>query len=390
MSDKTLDCSDLDRHMGVPMQSGRIRDPLGNMDIRRWAQAMHYPNRLHYDDAYAADSRFGRLVAPLSFAIATDDGHGAAPACVGRIPDSHLLFGGDEWWFYGPRIVAGDLIEVQRIPFDYVVKDTKFAGSTCFQRGDNFYRNGGGELIAKQRSTTIRYRADLAREMSSLEASDDPDWSDAQLEELEARKFEYIKSLHELGHGKRWWDEIGKGDALPTRVIGPHSIASFTTEWRAYLFTIWCGVHRRTDLDMEALGFTGPMAGKEQDPVLELENPELTDGAYIGPSRGHLFPRWARYIGMPRGYGYGASMGAWILDYLSGWAGEWGMVVHSSCSYRGPAFTGDITVMTASVVDKLVDERGRALVQIDVKMANQLGVVMATAKAEVELPRRQG
>lgn len=390
MSDKTLDCSDLDRHMGVPMQSGRIRDPLGNMDIRRWAQAMHYPNRLHYDDAYAADSRFGRLVAPLSFAIATDDGHGAAPACVGRIPDSHLLFGGDEWWFYGPRIVAGDLIEVQRIPFDYVVKDTKFAGPTCFQRGDNFYRNGGGELIAKQRSTTIRYRADLAREMSSLEASDDPDWSDAQLEELEARKFEYIKSLHELGHGKRWWDEIGKGDALPTRVIGPHSIASFTTEWRAYLFTIWCGVHRRTDLDMEALGFTGPMAGKEQDPVLELENPELTDGAYIGPSRGHLFPRWARYIGMPRGYGYGASMGAWILDYLSGWAGEWGMVVHSNCSYRGPAFTGDITVMTASVVDKLVDERGRALVQIEVKMANQLGVVMATAKAEVELPRRQG
>lgn len=390
MSDKTLDCSDLDRHMGVPMQTARIRDPLGNMDIRRWAQAMHYPNRLHYDDAYAADSRFGRLVAPLSFAIATDDGHGAAPACVGRIPDSHLLFGGDEWWFEGPRIVAGDLIEVQRIPFDYVVKDTKFAGPTCFQRGDNFYRNQGGELIAKQRSTTIRYRADLAREMSSLDASDDPEWSDAQLEELEARKFEYIKSLHELGHGKRCWDDIRKGDALPARVIGPHSIASFTTEWRAYLFTIWCGVHRRTDLDMEALGFTGPMAGKEQDPVLELENPELTDGAYIGPSRGHLFPRWARYIGMPRGYGYGASMGAWILDYLSGWAGEWGMVVHSNCSYRGPAFTGDITVMTASVVDKLVDERGRALVQIEVKMANQLGVVMATAKAEVELPRRQG
>jgi len=105
-------------------------------------------------------------------------------------------------------------------------------------------------------------------------------------------------------------------------VFGPHSIASLTTEWRAYLFTIWCGVHRRTDLDIEALGFTADMAGKEQDPVMEKENPELTDGAYIGPSRGHLFPRWARYIGMPRAYGYGASMGAWILDYLSGWAGS--------------------------------------------------------------------
>jgi hypothetical protein len=147
-------------------------------------------------------------------------------------------------------------------------------------------------------------------------------------------------------------------------------------------------MHRRTDLDFEALGFTAEMAGKEQDPVMERENPELSDGAYIGPSRGHLFPRWARRIGMPRAYGYGASMGAWILDYLSGWAGEWGMVVHSSCSYRSPAFSGDVTYLKASVIDKLVDEQGRSLVQIDCRMTNQLGATMATAKAEVELPRR--
>jgi len=111
-----------------------LKEPLANNDIRRWVQAMHYPNRLHYEDDFAAESRFGRIVAPLSFAVATDDGHGSAPACVGRIPNSHLIFGGDEWWFYGPRIVAGDLIHNERIPFDYVVKETKFAGPTCFQR----------------------------------------------------------------------------------------------------------------------------------------------------------------------------------------------------------------------------------------------------------------
>ena len=117
-------------------------------------------------------------------------------------------------------------------------------------------------------------------------------------------------------------------------------------------------MHRRTDIDLAELGFTADMAGKEMDPELEKINPEQTDGAYIGPSRGHLFPRWARYIGMPRGYGYGASMGAWILDYLAGWAGEWGMVVHSNCAYRGPAFTGDVTYFNASVIDKKVDEAG--------------------------------
>lgn len=388
MSDLILDCSDLDKHMGKPIQPGRLKEPLANNDIRRWVQAMHYPNRLHYDDEFAEEGRFGRIVAPQSFPVACDDGHGTAPSCVGFIPDSHLIFGGDEWWFHGPRVYGGDLIVNERVPLDYVVKETKFAGPTCFQRGDNKYYNQDGDLIATQRSTAIRYRADLAREAGSMDATEDPEWSDDELNKLEDQKFEWIKMLHDLGHGKRYWDDVNVGDQLPTRIIGPHSIASFTTEWRAYLFTIWCGVHRRTDLDMEALGFTPEMAGKEQDPVHEKINPEQTDGAYVGPSRGHLFPRWARYIGMPRSYGYGASMGAWILDYFGGWAGEWGQVVHSNCSYRGPAFTGDITIMNAEVIDKMTDEEGRNLVQVDFKMKNQLGTTMATAKAEIELPKK--
>lgn len=388
MSEKLLDCSDLDRHMGVAMQPARIKDPIANNDIRRWAQAMHYPNRLHYDDDFAAESRFGRLVAPQSFAVAMDDGHGCHPASAGSIPNSHLVFGGDEYWFYGPRMFAGDQVRNERAPFDYVVKETKFAGPTCFQRGDNNYYNQNDELIVKQRSTAIRYRADLAREMGAMTATEEPEWSDEQIAELEDRKFEWIKMLHDLGHGKRFWEDVSPGEQLPTRLFGPHSIASFTTEWRAYLFTIWGGTHRRTDLDLLALGYEPDMAGHENDPVMERENPELTDGAYYGPSRGHLFPRWARHIGMPRPYGYGASMGSWILDYLAGWAGEWGNVVHANCFYRGPAFTGDITVMNAEIIDKTIDEAGRHIIQVDCKMKNQLDSILATAIAEIELPTK--
>ncbi|NML05825.1 MaoC family dehydratase N-terminal domain-containing protein [Sphingomonas sp. G-3-2-10] len=387
MTDRILDCSDLDQYMGKPIAPARMKEPLHNNDFRRWVQAMHYPNLLHYDHDFAAESRYGRLVAPQSFAVAADDGHGAGPACVGRIPNSHLIFGGDEWWFYGPKIFGGDDIINEKVPFDYVVKDTKFAGPTCFQRGDNNYYNQHGELIAKQRSTSIRYRNDLAVEMASLDATEDPVWTDEEIADLEERKLEFIDMMHALGHGKRYWDDVNVGDALPVRVFGPHSIASLTTEWRAYLFTIWGSTHR-PGFDLEGLGFDPAMAGHENDPVMEKINPELTDGAYFGPSRGHLFARWARYIGMPRPYGYGASMGAWILDYLAGWAGEWGQVVHVNSAYRGPAFTGDATIMTATVIDKLTDAEGRKLIQVDCKMANQLGTTMATAKGEIELPVR--
>ena len=68
MPDKTLDCSDLDRIMGKPLTTWTLRDDLHNNDFRRWAQAMHYPNLIHYDDDYAARGRYqlaGRSIAVL-------------------------------------------------------------------------------------------------------------------------------------------------------------------------------------------------------------------------------------------------------------------------------------------------------------------------------------
>jgi hypothetical protein len=387
MATQTLDCSDIDQYLGKPMDYSPLREPIGNNDIRRWVHAMHYPNLLHFDPDYAAASRWGRIVAPQSFPIATDDGHGAGPACVGKIPESHLLFGGDEWWFYGPRVFAGDIITNERVPYDYKVKDTKSFGMTCFQRGDNNYRNQNGELLAKQRSTGIRYSAHAGGEAVNMDDAEEPVWTDDELESVEERKFAWLKMLMELGHKERWWDDVNVGDQLPERVFGPHSIASFTTEWRAYLMNTWGTMNLRKN-DLEALGFTREMAGYENDPEMMLINAFLTDGAYYGPSRGHLFPHYARKIGMPRGYGYGASMGSWITDYFAGWAGEHGMVVHSNANYRGPALTGDITVQTGEVVDKMVDEEGRHLVQVKHTMANQKGGIQATAIAEIQLPKK--
>ncbi len=383
----TLDCSDIDQYLGKPIKSSPVREPIGNNDIRRWVQAMHYPNLLHYDPAYAREGRWGKLVAPQSFPIVIDDGHGSAPACVGKIPNSHLLFGGDEWWFHDVRVHGGDTINNERIPFDYAVKNTGFAGPTCFQRGDNFYRNQHGELIAQQRSTSIRYLAHAGAENTNPDDAEDTEWTDAELAGLEDRKFEWIKMLHDLGHNPRYWDDVNIGDQLPERVFGPHSIVSFATEWRSYLFTCWGTLDRR-EINLEDFGFSPEFAGHENDPIMERINPELTDGGYYGASRGHMFPYWARKIGMPRAYGYGASMGAWVTDYLAGWAGEHGMVVHSVANYRGPALCGDITIQTAEVVDKLIDAEGRHLVQVKHKMANQKGTTMATATAEIMLPKK--
>jgi hypothetical protein len=183
------------------------------------------------------------------------------------------------------------------------------------------------------------------------------------------------------------FDSVKVGDRLATNALGPHSLASFATEWRAYPMTTWGAMRKGpTTVRAEALGYTKEMSGFEGDRRMERVNPELTDGAYYGPSRGHLQPRWAQHVGMARGYGYGASMGAWVLDYVAAWAGEWGLITHSNSQYRNPAFTGDATVIDGEVIDTRVERKRRHLVTVQVELRNQAEAILARATVDVELP----
>jgi hypothetical protein len=378
-----FDTSDVDRWIGVPLGGAHMRDDVHVNDIRRWAQGMQNPNPLYYDDTYAAESRFGRIVAQQSFSVCTDDSHGAAPAIQGTIPGTHMIFGGDEWWFYGQRIRPGDRIRQDRMLFDYKVSETKFAGPTMFSRGDTTYINQSGMVVAKQRSTSVRYRADDARDKALFMQDQHPQWSDEELADLEKRKFEYIQSIRDLGHDRRLF--VREGDALPQRVIGPHTVASFTTEWRSYLMTVWGAAHEYGETSTMQAGWLPEMSRDEEGAKIDPSN---ADGLYKGPSRGHVQTRYAQLIGMPREYGYGASMGAWIMDYLTNWAGEWGFVRHSNMQYRSPALSGDATFLHGDVarVDH-ADPSGRPVATVKVVMKNQDDAVMAAGEAEIVLPR---
>lgn len=378
-----FDTSDVDRYVGKPVGGGQLKEPVTVTDIRRWVQAMAYPNPIHYDDEAAEKSVFGRIVAPQSFTICCDVGHGAGPAIVGNIPGTHMIFGGDEWWFAGPRIYPGDLLRMRRRFVDYKVADTKFAGPTMFSRGETVYVNQRGDRVAKQWSTAVRYRADIARERGFFEeTAPRPSWTAERLEGIEAQRRTWIRSRAGLRSPRV--EELETGQRLPTRPMGPHSLPSLATEWRGYVFTVWgSSVHEGPDHLTEA-GWL-----KEMDRDLEgaKEDPELGDGLYHGPSRGHTDEEHARLIGMPRGYGYGASMGAWVLDYVSAWAGDQGFIRHSAVQYRFPAFDGDLTLLDAEVTAARHDATlGTGIATLEVTMTNQDGTVMAKGPVEVELP----
>jgi acyl dehydratase len=319
-----------------------------------------------------------------------DVGHGVQPACVGKIPGSHLIFGGEEWWFYGSRLRPGDLLFQTRRFHDYKLAQTKFAGPTLFSRGDTIHHNQHGTLVAKERSTSIRYDAAEAErlKMYGTQLPPKPRWTRQQLAEVDKVRHAWILSGRS-GVSPRF-DEVDVGDRLPRRVLGPHSIMTFTTEYRAFSENIWGGykwVAPEGVKDPWVNQDAGWVEGFTLDDEAAKIDPRFRDGLAMGPSRGHVDESYADEIGMHRAYGYGATMGAWVTDYLSYWAGNDGFVRHVKSQFRGPAFEGDVTYFDAEVTSKTPDsEWGVPLVGVQIKLANQDGSVVVTATAEVELP----
>jgi acyl dehydratase len=378
-----LDTSDVDRHVGRPVGGGQLKEPVTVTDIRRWAQGMQYPNPIHYDDEVAAGSSWGRIVAPQSFTICCDVGHGAGPAIVGSLPGSHMIFGGDEWWFAGPRIFPGDHLRMRRRFVDYKVSDTKFAGPTMFSRGETVYTNQRGEMVARQWSTAVRYLAEEARRRGFFEqAAPPPTWTEERLAQVAAQRAAWVASR--AGATGPVLEEVEVGQRLPTRPIGPHTLSTFATEWRSYIFTVWGSNYQEGPDHLTEAGWL-----PEMDRQLEAAkaDPSLGDGLYSGPSRGHTDVDHAKVIGMPRAYGYGASMGAWVLDYVGMWVGDQGSTRHSAVQYRFPAFEGDVTYLDGEVTATRHDPTlGAGIVTIEVVMTTQDGAVMAKGPVEVEIP----
>lgn len=376
--DNALDTSDVDRYVGQPVAGGQLKEPIAVNDIRRWVQGLDYPNAIHFEEDAATRTRLGTIVAPQSFTACCDVGHGSVPAIVGLIPGSHVVFGGDEWWFYGPRIRPGDKIRVERKFDGYSLADTKFAGPCMFSRGDTLYINQRDDSIAKQRSTMVRYRADLARERGHFDGfAQAPEFSAAQLREFATQK----KAWAQSGKDGTGPSDPQVGDVLPTRPIGPHTKASFAREYSSLTFTVW-GSHVLED------GYVGMEAGWLPELMGGDDDASKGVGFDEGPASGHGDLEKAKLIGMPRHYGYGSSMGAWALDYVAFWGGDDSFIRHAKIDYRNPVFEDDITLINGTVADVRFDPMlGVRVALVSVVMANQDGTIIAKGPVTVELAR---
>jgi hypothetical protein len=152
----------------------RFSFPISVSDIRKWAQAVYYPEpppREYWDEEYAATTRFGGIVAPEEFnpfawmsaagppradgpsmlASGTEARLGlAAPAT------SHMLNGGMECTYTRVRMRPGDVIRAVTILGEYSEREGRL-GLMLFTTTESRWTNQDGELVKSDRNVLIRY-----------------------------------------------------------------------------------------------------------------------------------------------------------------------------------------------------------------------------------------
>ena len=213
---RALDASDLDRHMGVPMEPGELKEAVAINDIRRWVQAMHYPNPLHYDERWAAESRFGELVAPQSFAVACDTSHGCSPAQVGPIPNSppdlrrrRLVVLRPPHRARRPPRLPPDAL---RLPgHRHEVRRADLLPARRHALHQPAGRAGRPAAVDLHPLPGERGQGEAA-----VRRAREPEWTDDELADLEERKLAFIDQIQELGHATRLFFGVGWATGWPS------------------------------------------------------------------------------------------------------------------------------------------------------------------------------
>ncbi len=336
-------------------------------NIRHYAHGIGDDNPLWCDPAYAAQTKFGTIVALPSFMFATNR---IISGYVGGLPGVHAMWAGAEWTWHKP-VLRNDEISTNAHLKDLVEHQTRFAGRAIQQIYHVDFFNQHGDLVADADSWCFRTDRDAARERgtkyAAVKAKPHRVYSDDEL----ATFFELYANEQVRGAETRHWEDVAAGDALPAMAKGPMTVTGFIAYAQG-----WGGLYIRANkLNWRQIS---------AHPGLGIKN---RFGIPDCPERVHWEEEFAHMVGTPGAYDYGPERCSWLTHHLTNWMGDDGMLRNASCKIRRHNPAGDLLTLTATVARKYRDG-DRHLVDIDQEARNQDGELSVIGRGTVELPSR--
>lgn len=379
----SIDLTELSPWVGVPFGGVQFKEPFSVTDIRRWVTRTDNVNPLHWDEEWAAESRFGQIVAPQSF----QGVRVIAYIEITRVSTLDIMGGynaGEEFFFYGPRVVAGDKFTIDRETQSLRATNSRL-GPSLLVSADATYINQRGQVVLRKRSTRLNtVKANIAQLGDAavpIGQDDEPQWTDEQIAKIMDDKVDYAKSFRT--HEKRLFGSVKVGDRLPRCILGPHSGVSIMYAEDCDVEG-WGVMHEPRDQMPRLPAAYPPKAADLQR--AKVYPARHADNYLYGWARGHVFNRYARERGMPRAFHVGSTESVWVIDHLANWAGEWGFVRHLTIRYGAPVLSGDLTYINAVVTELIPRDAGHGTVHVSYTFEDQNGKKLCTGAGEIELP----
>jgi acyl dehydratase len=151
METKTLITDSMRRAIGT--ESPALTTEIEAGAIRKFTEAIGDSNPLYRDKLFAEKSPYGSIIAPPTFLRSLEIKLVEVP---GTASLENLLDAGSEWEYFGP-VHAGDLITAITLLVDLKERSSKAIGQMLMISYETSYKDHSGTLVARQRSTFIRY-----------------------------------------------------------------------------------------------------------------------------------------------------------------------------------------------------------------------------------------
>ncbi len=343
-----IDTSDLERYIGRYVAQPPQAYYYATYDtIRHFAWAIDDYNALYTDEKFARETRWGDVIAPPGYLYAHTDNFTVWSRTVGDIPGiTHRDNAGENWEFYLP-VYHGDYILSNARTYDVQKRMGRRIGPMLIVSSETLFTNQRGEVVARNVGASFRFnrasmveRGGMAQRVTGQEGGvlrevpDDP-----------PPRPEHWGTSTNLRHDQqRYFEEVNVGDEMPTMNRGMYHPSQ--------------GLRRTAATTNPLRIYPGEAIEVRTRPDGPMSISYAALGVYRTDWFGHFVTMWA-------------GPNAW-LSKLSYQNREWNL-------------PGYDVIVKGRVTGKRA-ENGKNLVDLDVWVENELGMVTNPGHATVELP----
>ena len=279
--------------------------------LRNWALGVGDDNPLYTDEEYGPTTRWGTQIGH-----GTMMGHVKTPMLGDPIPDEikkqtkglfrgvHVFVSGGTWEWFRP-LRPGDRLYSFSGEESLEVKKSEFAGRSSVQVARTVVLDQFGDVLGVYRILRVLTERKAARTRGKYAELEPAHYTDDDYERIDA----IYESEQPRGAEKRYWEDVGVGDALPPMVKGPLTVTEIIAFHAGGYGFVPYGL-RSSRVGYKNRRRIAPFYIKNEHGVWDVAQ------------RVHWDSQWAKAIGNPLAYDYGVLRQSWFYHHVADWGGD--------------------------------------------------------------------